>query len=64
MYTGCNGETCVYLSCLTVGHVYGQKYIYLVLELAKWEFKSEKGNGRPSKKDAWSVEKIAITYAL
>jgi hypothetical protein len=26
-----------------------------------WEFESEKGKGRPSKKDAWSVAKIDIT---
>ena len=30
----------------------------------KGELESVEGNGRPSKKDAWSVAKIAITYHL
>jgi hypothetical protein len=29
----------------------------------KWEMSSAEGNGRPSKKDVWSVEKYVITYA-
>jgi hypothetical protein len=29
----------------------------------KGEMKSAEGNGRPSKKDAWSVENISITNA-
>jgi hypothetical protein len=63
MYVGCNGETCVYMSCLTVARVYGKKLYFLLWSEQKGEFKSAEGNGRPSKQDAWSVEKFSITDA-
>jgi hypothetical protein len=34
---------------------------FLLWSEKKGEFKSAEGNGRPSKKDAWSVEKFSIT---
>jgi hypothetical protein len=64
MYTGCNGATCIYASCLNVARI----YIYKILNFCLWneknrEFHTIEGKGRPSKQDASSVEKIVITDA-
>jgi hypothetical protein len=32
MYTSCSGATCIYMSCLIVDLVYGQKYVFLAME--------------------------------
>jgi hypothetical protein len=37
MYTGCNGATCVYTCCITVAHVYVQKFEFLTFQLANGE---------------------------
>jgi hypothetical protein len=40
MYTGCNGATCVYASCIIVrARIYG-KILFLALGFAKRDFKS------------------------
>jgi hypothetical protein len=45
-----------------VAHVYGQKNcIFSLWSEQNGVIESAEGNGRPSKQDAWSVEKIAIT---
>jgi hypothetical protein len=40
--------------------MYKNMYFWLWSE-QKGDFKSAEGNGRPSKQDAWSEEKISIT---
>jgi hypothetical protein len=35
---------------------------FLLWNEQKGELESAEGNGRPSKQDAWSVEKISITW--
>ena len=46
-----------------LGCVYVKKYDFLALGSTKGDFKSVEGNGRPSKKDAWSEEKFVVTDA-
>jgi hypothetical protein len=39
MYVGCSGAKCIYTCCLTVGHVYVEKYYFLAPGSKKGDFK-------------------------
>jgi hypothetical protein len=61
MYTGYNGATYVYVGFLTMARIYIQNFNFWLWNDKNGEFESAEGKGRPSKKDAWSVENFAIT---
>jgi hypothetical protein len=52
MYMGCNGATCVYMSCLTKSTHIHKSLNFLLLNEKNGGFETTEGNGRPSKQDA------------
>jgi hypothetical protein len=62
LYVGCSGETWVYASFLNGrSRIWTKIYIFSSGVNKKGEFKFADGNGRPSKKGAWSEETFSIT---